>query len=303
MGRGEIRVDGAALATRDSGVGQPILVVQTALSVDETVLLTRQSALRDRYRVVTFDRRGYAASATAEPTGSVEADARDCLAVLAGLNAVPAHVIGVSYSAAVALELAAAAPSAVGSLTIVEPPPRHVPSSAEFLAANRELLDLWRVKGLSVALDSFMGRLAGPAWRQDQESLAPGSVARIERDAPAFFSGDIPALLSWEYGPDKADQVTAPVLYVGGGDSGPWFQQTAVWASSLFPGLTRVTIPGAGHDLALTHPTELADTIQSFLASPPVAVRRAGLRFMAPIETDDRTGGDANHAFISSSQG
>lgn len=260
-----VPVAGGMLAASVRGSGDAVLVVQTALSVDELVPLMRQDLLHDRYRVITFDRRGYGSSAPAGDAASIDTDAQDCLAVLGALEAAPAHVIGVSYSAAVALGLAGLAPAAVRSLTIVEPPPRHVPASPEFLAAIQQLLDLHQRQGITVALEAFMSMLGGSGWRPRQEALAPGSVARIERDADAFFSRDIPALVSWEYGPDQAAQVTVPVLYVGGTESGPWFRQTQAWVSTLFPATQSVTIEGAGHDLALTHPRELAIVIARFL--------------------------------------
>jgi len=63
--------------------------------------------------------------------------------------------------------------------------------------------------------------------------------------------------------------VSAPVLYVGGTDSGPWFRQTQAWVSALFPAAKSITIEGAGHDLALTHPYELATAVARFLAAQP----------------------------------
>ncbi len=242
-----------------------MLVVQTALSVDELVPLMRHNLLRDRYRIITFDRRGYGSSASTRGAATIGLDARDSLAVLTALDAVPAHVIGVSYSAAVALHLATDAPAAVRSLTIVEPPPRHVPAAPDFLTANHRLLDIYEREGVAAALEAFMTMLVGPDWRPRQEAMASGSVARIERDADAFFSRDIPALVAWEYGPDDADRVAAPVLYVGGTDSGPWFRQTQAWVTGLFPEAHSVTIEGAGHDLALTHPHQLAIAVTQFL--------------------------------------
>ena len=253
------------LAASAEGSGHAVLVVQTALCVDELVPLMGQDLLRDRFRILTFDRRGYGSSATAGGAASIDTDARDCLAVLGALDALPAHVIGVSYSAAVALQLAGRAPAAVRSLTLVEPPPRHVAAAPDFLAANQRLLDIHRREGVTAALDAFMSMLVGPDWRARHEALAPGSVARIERDADAFFSRDIPALVSWAYSPDQAAQVTAPVLYVGGTVSGPWFHQTQAWVSALFPAAQCITIQGAGHDLALTHPQELATAVAGFL--------------------------------------
>lgn len=256
---------GGALVASAEGSGDAVLVVQTALSVDELVPLVRQHVLRDRYRLITFDRRGYGSSTAAGSAPSIDTDVRDCLAVVGALDALPAHVIGVSYSAAVALELAEQAPAAVRSLTLVEPPPRHVRAAPEFLAANQKLLDLYQREGPTVALEAFMTLLVGAGWRPRQEALAPGSVARMERDADAFFSRDIPALVAWEYGPDQASRVTVPVLYVAGTDSGPWFRQTQAWVSALFPAAESITIEGAGHDLAFTHPRELAAAVAQFL--------------------------------------
>lgn len=112
-----VPVTGGTLAASAEGSGDAVLVVQTALSVDELVPLMGQDLLRDRYRVITFDRRGYGSSTTTGGAASIDTDARDCLAVLSALDAAPAHVIGVSYSAAVALDLAGQAPAAVRSLT------------------------------------------------------------------------------------------------------------------------------------------------------------------------------------------
>lgn len=265
MGHIEVAVDGGVLSARSDGSGEPVMVVQTALSVDELVPVMR--LLGERYRVITFDRRGYGGSAATSGPASIEGDAMDCLAILSELDAVPAHVIGASYSAAVALTLASAAPSAVRTLTVAEPPPRHVPDSADFLAVNRHLLHTHEREGSTTALEEVMTMLSGRDWRSRREALVPGSVARLERDADAFFLRDIPALLGWQYGADDATRVSAPVLYVGGTDSGSWFQQTRAWVQSLFPKARSVMVDGAGHDVALTHPAELASAITAFIAA------------------------------------
>jgi pimeloyl-ACP methyl ester carboxylesterase len=262
-----VRVGDATLAATVAGSGEPLLVVQTALSVDELVPLMRQDRLRTRYRLITFERRGYGDSTRGGAPPTIETDARDCLAVLAALDASPAHVIGVSYSAAVVLTMAASAPAAVRTLTVVEPPPRHVPAAPAFVAECRRLLDLYTSHGAVDALESVMGMLAGPGWRGRQERLAPGSVGRFERDADTFFSRDIAALLAWEFGAEPAARIESPVLYVGGSDSGDWFRQTEAWILSLFPAARAVTLDGGGHDLALTHPDALADAVTRFLDS------------------------------------
>lgn len=108
------------------GDGQPLLLIQTALQPEALVPLSRQPEIAQNFRVIDCRRRGYGPDGTAGEPGSVHRDAVDCLAVLSALDAAPAHVLGTSYSAAVALELAAIAPSAALTLTLIEPPPGRV---------------------------------------------------------------------------------------------------------------------------------------------------------------------------------
>lgn len=304
MERTEVQVDGGLLAARAAGDGEPVLIIQTALSVDELAPLSVHRQIRDRYRVVTFDRRGYAGSSAIRPAGSIEVEADDCLRVMRAVDAFPAHVVGVSYSAAVALTLTASAPKAVRTVTVVEPPPRHVPASDEFLEANAQLLSTYRAGGIAAALDAFMTVVIGPDWRARQESLAPGSVARIERDAGAFFAGDIPALVSWEYGPEQAGRAVAPILYVGGSESGSWFRQTREWVAGLFPGAASVTISGAGHDLAMTHPGEARDSDRAVPRTSGLANARAqqlDLTRLGREHSDDGVGSLSGMASLAAS--
>ncbi len=255
------------------GSGEPLLVVQTALSLDDLVPLMQQPILRDRYRLITFNRRGYGDSRDVPWQASITQDARDCLAVLAAFDAAPAHVLGASYSAAVAMELAAMEPAAVRTLTVVEPPPVLTPAGPEFWAANAGLVEAYERDG-DATVETFMSTLSGPGWRASFEQLVPGYAERLERDAATFFLRDIPSLMSWQYGKAQACQVTAPVLYVGGTSSGPWFQQTRAWVESLFDDVVSRMIDGAGHDLPLTHPQQLAETVVAFLEARSEQVRR-----------------------------
>ena len=85
-------------------------------------------------QVIGYHRRGYGRSTPARGPGSITSDALDCHQLLDGLGIDRAQVIGVSYGAAVALELAAMIPDCVHSLCVIEPPPRDVPSAPTFLA-------------------------------------------------------------------------------------------------------------------------------------------------------------------------
>ena len=274
MPDGELRrvaVSDAVLEAEVRGSGEPVVLIQTALTADEFWPLASQSALCDAYRLILYHRRGYAGSSPVVGAGSIERDAWDCLGILAALGVQRAHVVGVSYSAAVALQLAVTAPACVHSLTLIEPPPVHTPSRDEFIAANRRLREEHRRYGSTAALDRFLTRVVGPAWRSDIERYIPGGVAQSEHDAGTFFDTDLPALLDWRFGLAEAERIRQPVLYIGGSHSGPWFAEVRQLILAWLPQAEDVEVAGADHSLAMTHPGPIASAIDDFLRRHPIA--------------------------------
>lgn len=262
-------VDGAQLNVRDRGSGEPIVFVQTALTADELVPLAQASPL-ERYRRIVYHRRGYAGSSAVRGPGSIVRDAADCHAVLDALGLARAHIVGVSYSAAVALQLAADAPHVVHTLVLLEPPPVHTSSAAQFRAANERLMATRRRHGPVAALDEFLSMPNGPDWRHITEHHLPGSAAQMARDAATFFDTDMPALLGWQFGPADAARITCPVLHIGGTDSGPWFTEARDQLLAWLPSANDVAIRGADHALVLTHHVEIADAVAAFLRCHPL---------------------------------
>lgn len=219
----------------------------------------------DGYRKILYHRRGYGGSSPADGPGSVVRDAADCAALLAALGIERAHVAGVSYSAAVALQLARDAPDRVHTLTLLEPPPVHTRSADEFRAANARLLRTRRDEGVAAALEEFMTILMGLSWRDETDRLVPGAVAQMERDAATFFDTDVPALFSWRFGQGDARRIRCLVLHIAGAESGPWFAEVRELTLDWLPQAEDVVIPGAGHSMALTHPAAVAEVMRRFL--------------------------------------
>jgi len=252
------------------GSGEPMVLIQTALTADEFLPLASQSELQDHYQVIVYHRRGYGRSSPVQGPGSIERDALDCQRLLTALDIESAHAVGVSYSAAVALHLAAAAPSCVRTLTLIEPPPVHIPSADDFLAANAAFMEDYRLLGSAMALDNFLSRVIGPDWRTDIQHHLPGAAAQVERDADTFFATDMPALVTWRFTAEDAQRVTQPVLYIGGSESGPWFAEVRELILAWLPQARDVVLEGADHSLAITHSAQVAAAIRAFLREQPV---------------------------------
>ncbi|MEX5717933.1 alpha/beta fold hydrolase [Geodermatophilus maliterrae] len=259
-----VAIDGGDLETVILGSGDPVALVPTALTADE--LLPLAERLQGRFRVVHYHRRGYAGSSPATPPGSVAQDAGDCARLLAALGFQRVHVLGVSYSAAVAIQMAVDHPDLIRTLTLVEPPPVHGSGDAMFRAANADLLGDRQARGAEVAVDRFLTRTMGPDWRGRLDGVIPGSSAQVLRDSRTFLDVDIPALLAWPFDASTATRVRCPVLHVAGSDHGPFFDGVGDLIRAWLPQADQVVIAGAGHDVALTHLDALLGVLVPFLA-------------------------------------
>ncbi|WP_052668852.1 alpha/beta fold hydrolase [Nitriliruptor alkaliphilus] len=253
------------LEAHDLGTGEPVVFIQTALIADELLPLAKELPLADGFRRIVYHRRGYAGSSPVAGPGSIARDAADCEALLTALRIERAHVVGLSYSGAVALQLAADAPDRVHSLVLIEPPPVHIPSAGEFRQANEELLTTRRSRGATAALDELLGAVIGPDWRQEIEHDVPGASEQMQRDLLTFFDTDLPGLLTWQFDHRDAQRITCPVLHVGGSDTHRWFLEVRDLIHDWFPHAEDAQIEGARHSLAATHTRRVAETIAEFL--------------------------------------
>jgi pimeloyl-ACP methyl ester carboxylesterase len=263
-----LRIADGVLAVADEGVGEPVVLVQTALTADELLPVAEVLRRRTGTRTVRYHRRGYGDSGPARSSASVQRDADDCQLLLDTLSIDRAHVVGLSYAAACALALAAAAPGRVRTLTLIEPPPVLGPDRAAFAEAIRRLLDVRRREGVEPALEAFGQLLSGPGWRAQWEAWLPGSVAQMVRDAATFFDADLPALLAWDI--SGWGDVRCPVLHIGGTASGGWFRQVRDAVLERVPEAEDVEVEGADHSLAVSHPEQVAAAVHAFVHRHPV---------------------------------
>jgi pimeloyl-ACP methyl ester carboxylesterase len=263
-----VRANDAEFEVADWGGGEAIVLIQTALTADELLPLAREAGLAT-YRKVLYYRRGYGASSAVEGPGAIARDASDCLALMDALHVHSAHVVGLSYSGAVALQLASDSPERIHTLTVVEPPPTFTPSGPEFRETCLQLIRDWGERG-EAALADFLETILGPDFVAKADELAPGAGEQMRRDAATFLDTDIPALLTWQFGHDDARRIRCPVLYVGGTESGQLFREVHALLMAWLPAAEDALVPGAGHGLALTHTPEVAAALAAFLSRHPM---------------------------------
>ena len=147
----EIEVNGTLLSYVEQGDGEPLVLVHGSIS-DYRSWSGQVAFFAQRYRVIAYSRRYHWPRpwTGSGPEFAAELHAADLAALLAGLRAAPAHLVGSSYGALTSLACAVRNPAIVRSLTLAEPP---------------MLLWLRRTAGGQERYDAFMRDAWQPATR------------------------------------------------------------------------------------------------------------------------------------------
>lgn len=266
-----VHVDGGELKALASGTGEPVLFIHGSLMADSYDCLRRYPALADRYRMITYRRRGFCDSAAHAGPCSITQQADDAAAVLDHFGVERAHVVGHSYGGVTALQLALDAPGRVRSLGLFEPAPTEVPAWAEFGEGIAPIAGLYMNGDGRAAAVAFLEAVGGAGYEAHfDRNLPAGWFDAMVGDIATFFEVELPALAEWSFGEDEASRVDVPALSVLGADSSELFVQGDAWYRRHLPSAEGFKLAGATHFLQAMNPADAATALADFLARHPM---------------------------------
>src|SRR5436190_9870558 len=114
-------INGVELYYEVHGTGECVVLTHGSWS-DGAGWQQAVTELKDRCRVVVWDRRGHSRSAGSDGPGSRVEDAADLAALIEHVSAEPVHVVGNSYGGNVTLTLVTARPELAITAAVHEPP-------------------------------------------------------------------------------------------------------------------------------------------------------------------------------------
>jgi pimeloyl-ACP methyl ester carboxylesterase len=255
--------DGTPIAYYRSGGGPPLVLVHgtSGSSARWKPVLTR---LEEHFSVYALDRRGYGASGDGSDY-ALEREIEDVVAVFDSLSE-PAHLLGHSFGALVALEAALQLPN-LSKLVLYEPGmplpgvvlyPEGVIERMEALLDAGDRDELLNVLFLEVVLlppHELALLRAAPNWPARLASAH--AVVREARAEEAYA-----------FEPQRFKALRAPTLLLAGGDSPPFLQAATQAVHAALPN-SRITImPGQQHIAMNTAPELFAREVLSFLLEP-----------------------------------
>jgi pimeloyl-ACP methyl ester carboxylesterase len=234
-----------------AGTGPRILLVHGSAADHTTWSIQLAAAPRGAFELVAYDRRPGA------PT--VEAHAGDA----AELAAPRAVVVGSSFGAVIALELARSHPELVAGALLIEPPmaadDSASPAPATFLA---EFDRRAAAEGGPAAGEFFLRTVLG----DDAFERIPRAFQERSKSKWAEIRADSAALIAYRPRYAELARVTTPVLLVGGERSSSYFAATLDALERALPNASRALVPGAGHMLHAEASRRFGELLADFAA-------------------------------------
>lgn len=263
---------GADLHVEVRGAGTPVLLVQGGISEAGATEQLAQ-ALTERYRVISYDRRGLSRSAGSDGGQRVTMSlhAADAGAVLAACSSEPANVVGASIGALIGLHLVAQEPERVATLVAHEPPMSAVVRDPEREAALDEVADLAH-DDLRSAIRR-MGSLTSSRDSSGEDGARPAPpVGDQMANLRHFFDHDFAAVRTSSL---VAEEIIAAgsrekVILSGGLQSrGQWEYRCAEQLARQLD-TPLVELPG-GHNGLISHPVAMAAALTELFERVPHA--------------------------------
>ncbi len=259
-----LNLHGADIAYDEAGSGHPLLLVHAGI-VDRRMWDPVWDALAARFRVIRPDLRGFGGSiAATEPFTNWH----DLARLLRELDAVPAHVIGVSSGGGASLDLALAEPYKVSRLVLVAPGIAGWDWSDQLKTDWEAEEAAWQRRDLDeVAWANVRTWIDGPV----RGGLAPPSLRQAVFDMyrPALELQAVPGAVDSESleprAAERLAEVAAPTLVMVGELDQPDMMEIGEHLARAIPHGRLVRMPGVSHLPPLEDPEGFLRVVDEFL--------------------------------------
>ena len=281
-----VLVDGATLAYREQGDGEPVVLVHGSAS-DLRTWGRQLPAMSESHRVIAYSRR-YARPNEDIPPGlddQMTPHVDDLVGFLGAIDGAPAHLVGHSWGAFICLLTAIRHPRVTRSLVLQEPPVLSLFTSTP--PRPREVLPLLvRRPRTALAILEFGARTIAPAQRAFRrgdddaalETFAHGVLGKdtYERlpderrqQARENLNTLRAQLLGAGFPPLSEDDVRGvrvPTLLMTGDRSPAFLLRLTERLEALLPNAERIEIVDASHAMQEEKPSAVNAAILGFLA-------------------------------------
>jgi 3-oxoadipate enol-lactonase len=261
---GFLDVPGASLYYECAGQGHPLLLIHAGIA-DSRMWDEQFPVFAQRYRVIRYDVRGFGQTRLEPGTFANHEDVR---MLLNALGAQKAHIIGVSFGSAIALDFTLAHPDVVASLVMVSPGASGVEPSErirQFIRDENALVEQGDIEG---ATELNMRLWVDGIHRRPEQVNATVRQRVYDMQYHAFTIPMPDGVEEEELHPPAItclSEVRAPTLIIVGDLDLPEKLQLAAQLASDIPGARQHIIAGAAHMPSMEQPEAFKRVVLDFL--------------------------------------
>lgn len=240
----------------------PVLLAHGFL-MDQSMFAAQVAALRDRYRVITWDARGFGKTQFDGQPFSYWDLANDALGLLDHLGIEHAVVGGMSQGGYLSLRMALTAPQRVLGLILLNS--QAGAEDPEKAGGYRQMLDTWASAG---PVDPLVNTVASIILDHEAENARWISKWKVYPQQHIVEPGN--CLLAREDLTLRLPSISCPALVIHGTRDNAIAATLAQTMAEQFGGKTTfVLIDGATHIANLTHPQRVNTALLDFLHALP----------------------------------
>ncbi len=255
-------INGQNIYYEDTGGDGPAVILAHGFLMDHEMFAPQVAALRDTYRVITWDERGFGLTEFDGNPFTYWDSAADCLGLLSHLGIERAVVGGMSQGGFLSLRVALTAPERVRALILLDT--SAALDHPETLAANQGMVDMW----LSVGpVDDLAGAVAAIIINDAEEN--PKWVAKWQARPKELLAESARCLLTRDDVSPRLGEITCPALVVHGTEDTALPMEDAEAMAAALVGCNGVVKVSGAHAANLTNPVPVNAAILDFLAALP----------------------------------
>ena len=263
MKKGLAEVNGTSLYYEVAGKGFPLVLISGGGTLDRRAWDDQFEEFARHYRVIRYDIRGIGKSARPREAFS---HSRDLYALLRFLGVRKAHLVGLSFSGAIAIDFALEHPAMVSHLILAATGTSTDAKSRANLDGVLALSAMAKQDGVERAIEF----IAGLPFFISQENLAARArLRRIYLDNRDLFENEFPLVRLWQPADPPAagrlHEIRAPALILAAENDHPAYREITDKLAAGIGGARQIVIPGATHLMHMDKPRDFNRAVLDFL--------------------------------------
>jgi 3-oxoadipate enol-lactonase len=253
-------VNGQQIYFEDTGGDGPPVILAHGFLMDHEMFVHQVAALRNNYRVITWDERGFGDTQWDGQPFTYWDSASDCLGLLTHLGIDRAVVGGMSQGGFLSMRAALTAPERVRALILLDTSTTLYDDETK--AANQGMVDMWLSVGPVDQLAEAVATII-----IDDPAENPKWIAKWQARDKATLAEPARCLMDRDDITERLHEITCPALVIHGTEDTALSMADAELMAAKLGNCDGVVKVSGAHAANLTNPEPVNAAILDFLAT------------------------------------